>query len=112
MTAMTFPWRTDSSLAAVLATSRPSLEKNRIIAKGGGHSDAELDAAEQRLGRPLPSDVREFYGMIRPVALDWLDDDAPGEFGFYQLEDFQCLPLAEETLPDWDNAEVLLIGQT
>lgn len=115
MAADVYPWRDNRPLKQVLATSRPWLKKKQIIASGGGYSDAEIARAEQRIGRPLPLEISEFYRAVRPLEI--FSDDGPAGFGFYQIQQPElCWKMLghDDAVPveDWANAQGLSFGQS
>jgi hypothetical protein len=85
----------------------------------------EIKAAESRLGRALPDDLREFYKRIRPVS-ECPDPDY-GVVGIQPLDDddlqwldsqesrarvFDLLGESVDLIPGLDKADILLIGYT
>lgn len=110
-----YPWRDNRSLEQVLAESRAWLTNERIIAVGLGFNDVEIAAAERRLRRPFPEEVRELYRTYRPVRV--FSKDGPEEFGFYQLDQLELRWESlghDDAVPveDWARAEGLVIGQS
>jgi hypothetical protein len=105
-------------LREVLAECRRWLVRKRIVKKGGGCGEVELTAAEKRMGRRLPADVRAFLEEVRPIPMfkdGELNEDGPSEFFFYEPEqpEMRWRSLAEwGPSADWRGAEGLAIGQT
>ncbi|HET6248584.1 MAG TPA: SMI1/KNR4 family protein [Tepidisphaeraceae bacterium] len=107
-----YPWRDGRSLSDVLADSRGWLCKRRIIEDGGGASESAIAAAEARLGRPLPDDIRELHRCFRFMRI--FSADGPEDFGLYSIEQDEISwerPTDAIPAQDWENAEALLIGQ-
>src|SRR5437867_755885 len=77
-----YPWRKSEDLADTLAGVRPVFASLGVVAPIAGCTESEIAAAEQRLTRPLPPDVRAFYRAMRPMEL--FSDDRK-EFGFYTI---------------------------
>jgi hypothetical protein len=108
-----YPWRQPKDLAVVLAEVRPVLASLGVVTETGGCSESEIAAAEQRLSRPFPADVRAFYRAMRPTEL--FSNNARKEFGFYTIDaqelSWQSMQGAEPA-EDWVGAQGLFLGQS
>jgi len=90
-----------------------------------GYSAAVLSAADRRLGRPMPAELRAFYSRINPVSecpdpeyglvgfqppddddLTWLDDPMVRENKLWVMQDEACW------IDGWADAKLLIIGYT
>jgi hypothetical protein len=115
-------WRPLRIEEAVQKAAQPLIERG-LATEGRGASEREIIAAERRLGRPLPDDVRFFYRHVTPVpespllgggfvgfqpigdaGLTWLDDPDLRE------ERLWVCPSADCWLDGWQTARLLVIG--
>lgn len=108
-----YPWRRRQEFSEVLAFARPVFISLKVVEPIRGCTDAEIAAAEQRMQRPLPLDVREFYRAMRPTELFSGDDRK--EFGFYTIGstelDWRTMEGAEPA-EAWVGATGLALGQS
>jgi hypothetical protein len=108
-----YPWRAPKDLVTVLVEVRPVLTSLGVVAESGGCSEPEIVAAEQRLSRPFPDDVRAFYGAMRPTELFTAGERK--EFGFYTIGSKELMWKSmegAEPAEDWVGARGLFIGQS
>src|SRR4051812_453823 len=108
-----YPWRRPARFEEVLAAVRPVFAALGVVAPGGGCSEAEVTAAEERMARPLPADVHAFYRAMRPTGP--FSDDAQREFGFYPIgsDELAWRAMAGAEPPDdWTAAVGLSLGQS
>lgn len=108
-----YPWRRDHEIGEALAVAAPVLVSLGVAEPGGGYSAMEIAAAEQRLGRPVPGDVREFYRAVKPTKM--FDADDRKEFGFYRLDAPELAWRSMEQADpadDWKGAIGLALGQS
>ena len=111
MTPDQYPWRTDRTLGEVLASCRPWLIGKEVIKDAAGYPEDEVASAEQRIGRPLPDDIRAFYHAARPIG----DDNGGFRAGvvLYDLDALEWQSMSvhqQEPLDDWARAEGLWFG--
>jgi hypothetical protein len=109
---------------AVTQVAEP-LVKRGLATKARGASEKAITAAQKRLGRPLPDELRAFYRKVTPVPectqfgggsvgfqpvgdpdLMWLDDPQVRE------EKLWVVPSGECWLKGWTTARLLVIGYT
>lgn len=108
-----YPWRRYRDMGEALAVAVPVLVSLGVVEPGGGCSAVEVAAAEHRLGRPLPGEVREFYRAVRPR--DLFAADNRNEFGFYPLDSKELTWRAMEGAgpsEDWSGATGFALGQS
>jgi hypothetical protein len=120
----TYPWRDGRTVREVIDANRGLLVKTGIIDPGDGYSAAEIRAVEQRIGKHLPSDVKELYAAARPrqVGLDpWpsiglFKPDIDDDVRWYRLLDDQPHPIDLVAggdlvgLEDFKRIEGLMLG--
>jgi hypothetical protein len=100
-------------MGEALAVAGPVLVSLGVIESGGGYSAVEVAAAEHRLGRPLPGEVREFYRAVRPSK--WAGQADRKAFGFYPLDSVAIGWIWSESAEppaEWARASALALGQT
>ena len=109
----TYPWRVPRELGEVLADARAVFASLGVIEFHGGCTDAQIANAEDRMQRPLPGEVREFYRVMRPTEL--FASGTRKEFGFYLIDSaelqWQSMQGAEPP-QDWTEATGLALGQS
>jgi len=117
-------WRTVTIEETMQKVAGP-LVKRGLATKDRGSSAKAISAAEKRLDRPLPDDMRTFYRHVTPLPectqfgggsvgfqpigdldLTWLDEPSLRE------EKLWVGPQGECWLDGWDNAHLLVIGYT
>jgi hypothetical protein len=117
-------WRSLTIDEALAKIAEPLITRG-LATKGRGASKREIAAAEKRLGRPLPVEVRVFYEHVTPVPectqfgggsvgfqpigdadLNWLDDPIVRE------EKLWVGPQGDCWLDGWSTARLLVIGYT
>jgi cell wall assembly regulator SMI1 len=118
---MGFPWRTGQSVPAVVDAHKTILVEAGIIDPGPGCDVTSIRAVEDRIGCPMPDDVREFYCAGHPHLPG--QHEAPG-VTFFQLDDpdVRWYRLARDRphpldfefygrlLGGWDAAEGFMLG--
>src|SRR6185503_12472481 len=112
-----YPWRRYGDMDEALGVAVPVLVSLGAAEPGGGYSAVEIVQAEQRLGRPLPGEVREFYRAVRPAVRSTADDRK--QFRFYPLDavGLTWRPMADtaaaaEPATEWKDANGLALGQS
>jgi hypothetical protein len=117
-------WRFLTIEEAVNNVVQPLIERG-LATERRGASEKEIIAAEGRLGRPLPDDLRFFFLHVTPVPespllgggfvgfqpigdpdLTWLDDPDLRE------EKLWVCPSADCWLDGWQTARLLVVGYT
>lgn len=114
MTAQNYPWRETRMIGEALSAVGPVFAELGVIAWAGGCAESEIAAAEGRMGRALPGDVRAFYRAMRPLEL-FDGGDGRREFGIYPLEskELEWRSMEEaEPAEDWASATGLALGQS
>jgi SMI1 / KNR4 family (SUKH-1) len=118
------PWRS-VTIEEVLDQAAEPLVKRGLATPQRGASEKAIQAADKRLGRPLPDELRAFYRRVTPVPecpafglgsvgfqpvedpdLTWLDDPELRE------EKLWVVPLGKCWLKGWAKARLLVIGYT
>jgi hypothetical protein len=117
-------WRGVSIEEAVERCAEDLVESG-LATNDRGYSPAELEATDERLGRPMPDELRTFYSRVTPVSetlygdyglisfqpaqdrdLTWLDDPEKREKYLWLAPPEYCW------IEGWAQARFLLIGYT
>jgi hypothetical protein len=113
MSTQVYPWRVTGDFAQIVNLARPVLVGLGVVSADGGASESEIAAAEARMGRPLPGDVRAFHAAMRPMEL--FERGSRREFGFYPLGSAEFVwhsMEGAEPVEEWTAAQGLRLGQS
>jgi hypothetical protein len=119
-----FPWRSMTIEQALDVAVEPLIKRGLATANRGDF-ERKITAADERLARPLPGDLRTFYRRVAPVSqcpelgggsvgfqpisdpdLTWLDDRQ------MRQEKLWVAPSGDCWLAGWETAQLLVIGYT
>ena len=113
MSTEAYPWRQAADFHGVLDSARPVLVAMGVVSAAGGCNGNEISAAEAKVGRALPAEVRDFYAAMRPT--DVFETGSPRGFGFYPIGSAELVwqPMEGAEPPeDWTSAQGLALGQS
>jgi hypothetical protein len=117
-------WRSLNIEEALDLAAKPLIARG-LATKGRGASEKKIRAADKRIGRPLPDELKAFYRRVTPVSQ--CTSFGFGSVGFQPIEDFDLtwlddpelrqnklwvIPSSDCWLDGWETARLLVIGYT